>query len=277
MASATHPSYNSAELTTRREFVRMVNRACAELGIAVNWSAEDWIATLRKGDACSFIYGYTFPLNDAGTAGVLRDKAATCRILTDAGVPAVPHSLLRLPALRSVAGAHEAALTLAPLPLVIKPNMGESGGFDVVRCQSGAELDAALSDLATRHQNLAVSPLLPITREFRVVMLAGEPLIIFSKTPAPHEWRHNLRLGATPELVTDSRIADELTTLARRALAATGAQLAAVDIVQTPEDYKIMETNGGISLSSFAKHSPEYAAVAQTAYATLLTAIFATD
>lgn len=268
----SHTNYAPAEWTARREFTRIVNDICATQGIALEWSSQDWVARLHKNGVSRFIYGYTFPVNNAGVTCVLRDKAATYGILSGAGVPAVPHTLLRLPADRTT--AIRAVLDLAPLPLVIKPNMGESGGFDVIRCETRAELTAALQDLATRHQNLAVCPYIHIAREFRVVMLAGEPLLVFSKTPAAHEWRHNVRLGATPALVTDAARTTELTALARSAMQATSAELAAVDIAETPEGYKIMEINGGISLAHIAEVSPDLRRAARAVYSAILARIF---
>jgi len=269
MDPSPQPHYEPSEWTTRQTFVRLLNEACAAHNATLSWSSENWVAHIQKGNVTTIIYGYTFPLNNAAVAGVLRDKSATYQVLAAASVPAIPHFLLRLPALRSVEGAAAAAQKLAPLPLVVKPNMGESGGFDVTHCQTTQELDAALRNLASRHQNLAVSPFVQIAREFRVVMLAGEPLLAFEKVRGPHEWRHNLRLGAAPGLVGVDASA-ELTALARRALHATGAELAAVDIAETPDGYKIMEINGGISLGSFAGHSTKNFTLALEAYMEIL-------
>jgi len=268
-------SYTSNELTSRHLFVRMLGDICTTQGVPLDWSSENWVVRLQKGTQIHLIYGYTFPINTAAVAGVLRDKAATYALLAKANVPAVPHFLLRLNALRD-AHTSAAALQLPSLPLVLKPNMGQSGGFDVLRCESADELTAALRDLATRHQNLAVSPYITIDREFRVVMLADKPLLVFEKIRASNEWRHNLRLGAIPHLIKNVKISDSHVVLARRAMHATSAKLAAVDIAETPDGYKIMEINGGISLASFAAHSAAYEEAARTTYATLIKTMFTT-
>lgn len=266
----TPPAYSRREWSNRQHFIRLIKDICAAQHITVSWSSDYWIASLTVNDTVRFIYGYTFAINDAASAGILRDKAAASTLLERAGVPAVPHFLWAPGAKGTPRSALRDILARTGLPLVVKPNSGESGGIAVVRCDTEQAVMFTLNDLAARYRHLTISPFVPDAREFRVVMLAGEPLLVFEKIRAAGEWRHNLGLGATPRVVTDANASKSLAALAHRAMAATGAQLAAVDIVATPDGYKIMELNGGIALASFAKHSKQYEDLARGSYEKIL-------
>lgn len=272
--------YTSAEKVSRQIFVRAINTVCRSLGITVEWLSDFWVARLEKDGRVKHICAYTLPLNDVTPAFIMRDKVATFMVLTQAGIVAVPHLLVRMPSEHSFIGI-DRALGLASLPLVIKPCTGESGGLDVVKCNSRAEVERTLSELAPRYRVLAVCPFEDIASEYRVVVLDGVVLLIFEKVRSTQdvgntEWRHNLSLGAKPLIQTNPQLCQQLNRMAQAAMQTVGARFAAVDIIRdVTGTFKVLEMNGGVTLSHFSAHSPEYEQIANSIYEQAMRAAFA--
>lgn len=265
-------TYEPPEWEARERFINLLDTTCAALGVRCDWLSDNWIARLEHAGRITFVYGYTFPLNNASSSAIMRDKAATYTVLHNAGVAAIPHHLLRLRAHQDMPAATGYALGLAPLPLVLKPNVGESGGYDVVKCTTQDELATSMRELASRHRVLAVSPFAQIQRECRVVVLDGQPKVVYEKLRQPGTWHHNLTLGATPQLITDTVLRKKLERFATTALGAIQGRLAAVDIVETPVGWQVMEINSGIAFDRFSAQSDEYASIARNIYGDIIRA-----
>lgn len=266
-------AYDMSEWQARQRFVHTIGQVCEEGGVGLEWMSQEWIARLERGEASCYLEGYVFPLNNAVAGNLIRDKVSTATVLQREGVPVIPHRLLRLSSLRDLGGMAERAAEFADLPLVIKPCTGESGGFDVMRCTDMEDVEAAIRELSKRHRALAVSPFVQIDKEFRTVVLDGEPLLTFEKVRAPlaedgsGEWRHNLKLGAVPELQTNPLITRPLGNIAVAAMTAVRGRFAVVDTAQTPDELQIVEMNGGVTLDRFSAYSPENAALSRAVYA----------
>jgi len=267
--NSEHPTYTPTEWLARQRFTRLINDICAKNALDITWFSDAWIARISKNDVHRFISGNTFPLNNAVSASLMRDKAAASVLLAAHSIPVVPHQLLWLPRMREITHAAARAQTLFPLPMVIKPN-AESSGFDVYKCTTTDEVKTATRALSKRHRAIAVSPFIEIKREFRIIMCEDSPLLIFSKQRQANEWRHNLARGATPAIVTDDTLRTHLTRLASQSMRALDAQLGAVDIVETSTGYMIIEINGGFVLDHFCQHSPEYKKLAEQVYETII-------
>lgn len=167
--------------TGLRHFVAQVEQAAAASGAKVRRHSDHWPAEVVGDDRRVLVIGQVFPLNNAASAQVATDKVATCRLLGDAGVPAVPHHLLRFADL-----ADPVALTrsLVGLPAVLKPHR-ESSGVDVLRARTAEDAARVLDHLAARYRAIAVSPFLVVDDEYRVVVLDGEVLLVYRKVIAP--------------------------------------------------------------------------------------------
>ena len=110
--------------------------------------------------------------------------------------------------------------------------------------------------MSTRRKTIALSPFLEISAEYRVILLDGQPKLVFEKKRHGKQWRHNLKYGSAPEVITDRTLYKELVALAITTLDALQGRLAAIDIIDTPDGYKIMEVNSGITLSLFSDSLP---------------------
>lgn len=263
-------AYTPDEWNNRHIFVDLLTSACHNERVAISWLADGWMAQLSKHGREQFIVGYLFPLNNAVSAAIVHDKSATALLLNQQGIACIPHQLVWLSKQRDITHALAMVQKLTQLPLVLKPNSGESSGFDVHLCRTPAAITTALGELSMRHRAIAVSPFIDFEREFRVVMCDKTPLLVFAKIRAADEWRHNLKLGATPQVVKNPAVIKELSALAADALHALGARLGAVDIAQTADGYQIMEVNGGISLTHFSQYSADYRKIAEAVYTAIV-------
>lgn len=260
--------------SARWRFVQLVTQACERLGVRLEWLSDYWIARLEKGGAMRYLQGCTFPLNGASVDAIMCDKVATYAVLQRGGVPAVPHYLLRKYSHDDMpAGLADEILATHPLPLVIKPNTDTSRGAGVTRCLSAEEFRSSVAELSAHYSALAVSPYISVQHEYRTVVLDGQVKLVYEKVRAPlaadgtGEWRHNISLGATPEIQTDPVICDEVGTLAVAAMEVVGGRFATVDIVKSSHGYQVLEINGSVAFSGFIAHRHNHASIALDIYA----------
>ncbi|WP_433271714.1 ATP-grasp domain-containing protein [Actinosynnema sp. CS-041913] len=248
--------------TGTRHFVAQVEQAAAEAGAKVRWHSDHWLAELVADDRRALVIGQVFPVNNAASAQVATDKVATCVLLGDAGLPAVPHHLLRFAGL-----ADPVALTrsLVGLPAVLKPHR-ESSGVDVLRARDDEEARRVLDHLAGRYRAIAVSPFLAIEDEFRVVVLDREVLLVYRKAIAPGEWRHNLKFGAHPELDVTPTTAAPLEALALDAMRVLDLRFASVDVALVAGRPMVLEVNSGVTLEHFSQAGERHHAIATDVY-----------
>jgi glutathione synthase/RimK-type ligase-like ATP-grasp enzyme len=258
-----------------KKFVALIEDVCRERGVTLTWLSDHWVGVLERAGKTRLFQAYTFPINSASAVGIMRDKVSTYALLNHYNIPAAPHYLLRLPDNRDTSRVIAEAQTIAPLPVVLKPNSGESSGRDVFKATTIKELEEVIKDLATRRQTIALSPFLEISAEYRVILLDDKPKLVFEKKRTGNEWRHNLKHGGKPVLVTDEKLNKTLVSLATKALNTLQGRLAAVDIIDTPDGYKVMEINSGIALSLFSESSPKNYQVAKALYSDIVEVTFA--
>lgn len=169
-----------------RALVRIIRGAAGERGIAMTLLADGWIVRLTKGAVVRFIHGYAFDVNPAGAQAVANDKAGTYEALAAAGVSAIEHRLFLHPDLAKFAphmGNWAGMLRTFHeygRDVVVKDNTG-TGGADVHRVRSELELEAAATGLFQRGKSVSMSPFVEIEREVRVVVLDGEPRVVYEK------------------------------------------------------------------------------------------------
>ncbi len=254
-------------------FVQQMRATTDDGGVRLRWHSDYWVAELCNGDLTLYVIGNHFPLNNAASAQVANDKAAAYDVLAANGVPAVPHFIVRPTGLTMpelVAAVH----AVVQLPLVVKPHI-ESGGIDVYRASRSHELQDVLVMMAQRYRALAVSPFLDIADEYRAVMLDGTVQFAFRKVRSATtvaegseepEWRHNLRLGARPELLWPGEVADLLGPLAQRAVTTLGLRFATVDVVATRDGLQVLEVNSAVTLEKFSSYASNNYELAAATY-----------
>jgi glutamate carboxypeptidase len=176
-------------------------------------------------------------LNPAASLLTAHDKLRTAQVLTRARLP------------------HPGTLHLAPGrdvprlvgPVVLKPRFG-SWGVDVFRCETEEELRRCLREVRARswfrrHGALLQELVTPRGYDLRVVVAGGRVVGAVERVAAAGEWRTNISLGGSPRPAVPSAAAR---ALAEAAAAATGADLAGVDLLPVDEGYVIVELNAAV-------------------------------
>ena len=241
-----------------RILIESVTRYCAEHRIALDVRADDWLLVLERSGHRHLIFGYDLGLNSAVAHRVASDKAATAELLVLSGIPCVPHLLVMRPPFTS-ADAPEVVLRLLdahPAGLVVKPNEGTSGR-NITRVSDRRGLEQAVQALFGAGADVAISPLLDIAHEVRVVLLDGAPLIVYQKQRGQTEWRHNLDAGATPILLDSGATRDTCVALAAKAAQAIGIRFASIDLVCVNDCWRVLEINSGVVMEALGKLHPE--------------------
>jgi glutathione synthase/RimK-type ligase-like ATP-grasp enzyme len=195
-------------LNSKRIFVEALRRYCAEREIAIDIRSDGWLIVMQRGDQRRCAFGYDVGLNSAVAHRIANDKAATAEVLAMANVACVPHTLFLSPEMNqyvSQPGSWEAMLRLLaehPNGIVVKPNEGTTGE-SVFMVSTKPALELAVSRIFGSHLSLAISPRVDIEDEVRVVILDGEPVVLYSKN-RPYvvgDGQHSLlelALAATP-------------------------------------------------------------------------------
>jgi len=169
-------------------FVRLLYDICGEEGILIESYSYNWAHRLTRNGVVKYVVGYQFPLNNAASKELCQDKALTYGILSDAGVPAVPH--IFLPSRGSYSGMDRedfrgiaGSMLKTDGKVVVKDNSG-TGGNKVYLVKSIPEFDEALDQIFLGAYGAALSPFLNIEEEYRVTMLGEEPLLTIRKQRA---------------------------------------------------------------------------------------------
>lgn len=264
--------FNEDQWQHRRIFTDLLDSICHEERVNITWLSSLWVARLEKNGKVRYIYAYSFPLNDAIGAAIARDKVATYEVLKSGDVAAVEHRLLRFQPDSQVQETVKKMLPNPVFPLVIKP-CDKGGGLDVCKVQTSQELTKAMTYMSAHYSSVAVAPFEEIIDEYRVVLLDGQPCIVFRKRRQNGEWRHNLLFGALPEKMEAGQLRDELISLAQETMEFLGLRFAAVDIITTSQTTKVMEVNAGFSLSQLSKY-PGFTNDITTTYQAAIRAMF---
>jgi len=146
---------------------------------------QGWISRFSNSLEACLVYGYTFPLNSSVTSSICKSKGLTSLLLEKAGIPHIKHhkfnllnnksSLLIWPSIEKVAAEYN-------FNVICKPNSG-TGGANVIHTRTVKELESAIYKNFRPSTEIALCKFENIKHEYRLIMLEGEPQIIFRKEP----------------------------------------------------------------------------------------------
>lgn len=262
----------ASEYIVDRLLPSIVSDVCAQRGISVAFYSDRWVARLQKDSQVSMILGYRFDLNPSAASSVAQDKVAASQLLLDAGIPAVPHSLVRSVASQALP-IQQLRQQFLDMPVVVKPLSG-TGGRGV---QLFPSINTALTTIQESPEPAwAISKYIDIRTESRLIILDDQVLVAYEKTqPITRDGMsfYNLGLGAVAADYTPNAAESTLAVTAVREL---GLRLAAVDIVTTASgDRTVLEVNDGIMMENYALQSLEHKKRAVAAYDAILGTLFA--
>jgi [lysine-biosynthesis-protein LysW]--L-2-aminoadipate ligase len=197
------------------------------------------VAHTRGGYALRAFEAWGVPtVNASAAVAVCDDKVAMSLAFARAGVPTLRTAM---------AFTVESALTIGErfgYPLVVKPVTGSWGRL-LARANSPSALRTILEQKRTlgghQHgvfylQEYVEKP----GRDIRAFYVGGEVLAASYRT-ATH-WVTNVARGAVS---TACPLTEEIVATTRAAAAAVGAEIAGVDLVETPDGLKVIEINSG--------------------------------
>jgi glutathione synthase/RimK-type ligase-like ATP-grasp enzyme len=239
------------EYITDRLLVRILKKICENNDITLRSFSDDWLHVLSKKSAVGKILGYKFSVNDSVASAIAQDKVATYQLLTNYGIVAAPHFLVRTKATTNAEWTSHPWKT----GMIIKPLTG-TGGHAI---RLFYEVEAAMEYMEqTGIEAWAVSPYLDILSETRLIMLDGDVLLSYEKIPVMHGdvKMFNLGLGAMAE---DAPASNEMIKAAQKAMKTLGLRLAAVDMIELATGEKmILEVNDGIMMEYYMRSSPAH-------------------
>lgn len=177
-------------------------------------------------------------LNPSSAVMIADDKAMMSAAFAKAGVPALR---------TAVAFTVESALDIGErfgYPLIIKPVSGSWGRL-LARANSPAALREIVEQKGAlggpQHRVLYLQEYIEKPgRDIRAFYVGGN-VIAASYRSAEH-WITNVARGAVS---TECPITPEINDIARLAADSVGAEIAGIDLVETPDGLKVIEINGG--------------------------------
>ncbi|NOR60926.1 MAG: hypothetical protein GQ535_00335 [Rhodobacteraceae bacterium] len=276
-----------------RVFVGCLKQYCRTNDVDLKSYSHDWIFHLSKGGHDHIIIGYDLGVNSSSSAQVCSDKAATFSVLDGSRITCVPHHLFLEPWKMQFVekdGNWGEIISLHDFyggRTVIKQNDG-TGGRSVFLIENRNELEAAVLDIFSKENSVALSPFLEIDHEIRFYVSQGQvvlcyeklrPFVIGDGTSSVFdlaelssidlkssnfeeiEWNHvpskdekyllNWRhnLGGGAGLKRlKSDIFPEACDLALNAFRTLGLKLASVDVVFANGNWLVLEVNTGIMI-----------------------------
>lgn len=270
---------------------KIIKEICTELGIKFSILSNGWIYKLEYKDNIKYIAGYKFDLNGHASGEAVDDKYATYEIFKNENIPVIEHKILynsdnlEKYALKSNSRSIAYEYLSKYNNIVIKSNIGTCG-TEVYRANSIEEIDNALDKLFIRNHSVSLCPFYDINCEYRVIILNGNPLLIYGKirpiiigdgvkkisellhefNPSFHyvikndyvlskgeiyeyTWKHNLSCGSKLSLVINDK--DKIKDIAIKAAKAIGLNFGSVDVIEVNNEYMIMECNSGVMMDNF--------------------------
>lgn len=270
---------------------------CKEKHYKINGFSYNYIIEISNNKKSVLLYGDCLPLNNNIAQKISRDKCALYETLSFKKIPCVKHELVKHPAYELGKNSYkilEEKLTNNSNGLVIKDNRG-SCGRNVFYVKNNKELKNVANKIFSMWQDIAVSPFIENTCEYRVIILDGKlcvaykkerPFIIgdgknsikklveskynnfnfeikkedLNKKPKKDEkvligWKNNLCCNSIPQIITEKNLKNKLTKFAKKVTDALDLRFASIDIFDTKEGFKVLETNAIVSMEIFASIS----------------------
>lgn len=217
---------------------------------AVDLVLDRCIAHTRGAAALRVFDRWGIPtLNSSQTVDTCDDKVVMSAALAANGVPT-----LRTAVVFSIESALQVGESYG-YPLIVKPVSGSWGRL-LAKANSPASLRTLLEQkqqLGTHHHSVFYLQeyIQKPGRDIRSFVVGGD-VIAASYRNAEH-WITNVARGAVS---TVCEVTDEIEQMSRAAADAVGAEIAGVDLVETPDGLKVIEVNSGAEFKGLGSASP---------------------
>ncbi|MDR2568041.1 MAG: hypothetical protein LBC44_01890 [Mycoplasmataceae bacterium] len=274
-----------------RQLEKIVKEICQELSLIYTPYADGWIIGITKNNVTKYIYGYNFCLNNSCASRVADDKAATYEILNQHQIKAFAHYcwFTGYVDFQKVFSLYQEFNK----DVVVKPNSG-SGGRSVFHIRDNEnELVDKVSLVVNKNSYVALSPFYQYDTEYRIIMHKNQLLTVYAKerqfvigdgetnlfslivnkygslktelanfVPAKDEkvvinWKHNLGLGAVPNLEVEKEISQKMVNLSQQIMKVLDIELCSIDFALIDKEFYVVEVNAGIMMEKYSKVSED--------------------
>lgn len=261
------------------ELKKLLQEICEEKGIQFTLLSKDWIIQLEKNGQTNYIVGMKFPLNSKPSSIICDDKYAMYEVLKNQKIPTIECKLLYDTKEKSeyesdLRNKKEIQEYLKKCGSVVVKDATGSFGKKVYHCQTYQEIKQALHEIFHKKNTAVVSPFVDILAEYRCICLDDTCELIYEKVRANGSWKHNLCHGASPRIVEDENLKQELTKFALQVMKAIHMRFASVDIINTNEGLLLLEVNSGVYMDSFISQTKNGREIAKQIYSKAIEKIF---
>ncbi|MEM9936470.1 MAG: hypothetical protein AAF824_22785 [Bacteroidota bacterium] len=169
-----------------RALITIIKSLAKKMDLEISLFCYKWVIQIRKYRTTRHIIGYDWELNTSTAQLIAKDKYACYELLKKANLPTIEHKLFLNTQSQHYIGGNGSWHELVTFyksnnfDIVCKPNVG-TGGNSVFRVQNQLELESACHHLFSKSRGLTVSPYYDIRFEYRVIVLQGEALLVYSK------------------------------------------------------------------------------------------------
>lgn len=243
---------------TDRFYLNLIHQAAKSCGVEIETITPDFIYKFNH-DLKSFTtFDTDIGLNNSASSKIAQSKTCTFEVLNYSTVPSIEHILLKNPKNRfSTGNIVEIAKNYFKSNnnvLVVKPDNGSQGNH-VYKVSNENDFFSKLEFLFSLEYDVALSPYLNSTLEYRIVTLNKQPKLFISKERTT-SWKHNLVSGAISKEVVESKI-HPLSIIAKAASEALNLDFCSVDILETVEGYKVIEVNDKVMLDEYVRQNKD--------------------
>lgn len=250
-----------------RILTKILKDLSTELDYTYTSISYGWINIITKDNIEKYIIGYEFGLNSTTTKLLMDDKSGLDLILSSKNISNVNHILALDPKRNMIKGYEGKYLSAKEIinqlkyPVVCKPNSGVSGKL-IFKVNNDIELDEALSKIWQRERGAAICKYYNIKKEYRVIVLDDEVILIYEKIPENNTEvklvSHKLSKGAYPDLEVNEDVKEKISKLALTSTKAINSILCSVDIINTDLGYMVLEINNNMSFENFGIVSDDH-------------------
>lgn len=165
----------------------IIKEVCDDLKISVTSLSKDYVMLLEKGKKREYIVGNYFPLNSSSSHLIACDKYATYEVLKNKNIPVIEHFIAypwtNLDSYAIGQNQYEDFFSYFKnnkKHIVVKAN-NDSCGKNVFEVKTKKELVRVMDLLFQNHFSVSLCPFYEIEREYRVIILNGKAMYVYSK------------------------------------------------------------------------------------------------
>jgi glutathione synthase/RimK-type ligase-like ATP-grasp enzyme len=262
-------------------FSKIIEEICNEERINLHKFSDGWLKVLEKNGKQKVIWDYKFDISALGSTKMCDDKYALYELMTHNKIK-VPKSILlfrdekKKYIKKNRTKEIKDFIKSTGLPLVLKRNDGICRS-NIYFCSNTFQVIRKYRKITKASMDCLVSEYIKEPREFRVVMLNGNPEVSFEKIVSPDKRnifkQHKLSKGARAL----NNAPESIINFAKKIQSIVDIKFASFDIMVSNNNFAdpiLLEINTGVTMENFANQSKENYQIAKKVYKNAVLAMF---